>query len=158
MGSVIRSLPLLLAACATAAVACPPAAAPGAASPEGRWTIAAVEGRPVRGLWIALGGEGIGTVTRAGDGLRVASPQPPSRAYLGCNDWHPNGWARDGNTLTMGVEMSHRTERGCDAARMTLDDAALAILMAPMAIAFDGSGRLRLSNARGTLDLVRETP
>jgi heat shock protein HslJ len=123
---------------------------------QGRWTITAVNGRQVSGLWLELGGEGLGTVTKKGNALFVASPQPPTQAYLGCNNWHPNGWSRNGDKLSLGREMSHRTERGCDAATMALDDDAYAILHETMTMEFTPPNRLRLINEKGTLDLVRD--
>ena len=121
---------------------------------KGRWTITAVNGRKVTGPWLELGGEGLGTVTKKGNAIFVASPQPRTKAYLGCNDWHPNGWTRNGDKLTLGREMSHRTERGCDAATVALDDEAYAILHKTMTMEFTPPNRLRLVNDNGTLDLV----
>jgi heat shock protein HslJ len=123
---------------------------------QGRWTITAVNGRQVSGLWLELGGEGPGKVTKKGNAFFVASPQPPTQAYLGCNNWHPNSWSRNGDKLTFGREMSRRTERGCDEARMALDDEAYAILHETMTMEFTPLSRLRLINEKGTLDLVRD--
>ena len=158
-------LPLIvccvLAACSTGEVQLPPTQAevrPIVASDslQGRWSITAVNGRKVSGLWLDLGREGLGTATKKGDAIFVDSPQPSTRAYLGCNDWHPNGWSRNGDKLTMGREMSHRTERGCDEARMALDDEAYAILNETMTMEFTPPDRLRLINSFGTLELVRD--
>ena len=153
-------MPFALGACATSPI--PPAPPAAEARPvvaednlQGRWTITAVKGRQVSGLWFEFGGEGLGTVTKAGNSILVASPQPLTRAYLGCNDWHPNGWTRNGDKLTFGIEMSRRTERGCEAARMALDDDAYAILHETMTMEFTPPNRLRLINENGTLDLVR---
>ena len=153
-------LPLSLAACATAPVAPAPSAAevrPVVAEDnlQGRWTMTAVNGQQVRGLWLELGGEGLGTVTQTGNGIFVTSPQPRTRAFLGCNDWHPNGWTRNGDKLTLGREMSHRTELGCDAVTMALDDEAYAILSETITMEFTPPSHLRLVNEHGTLDLVR---
>ena len=114
-----------------------------------------VDAGPANGLWLELGAEGLGSVTRTGNGLLVGSPQPRTRAFLGCNDWHPNGWTRNGDKLTLGREMSFRTERGCDAATMALDDKAFAILNLTMTMEFTPPDQLRLVNEIGTLDLVR---
>jgi heat shock protein HslJ len=122
---------------------------------QGRWIITAVNGRHVSGLWLQLGGEGLGTVTRTADIILVGSPKPLTRAYLGCNDWHPNGWTRNGDKLAFGIEMSHRTERGCDAASMALDDESYAIVHETMTMEFTPPNHLRLINENGTLDLVR---
>jgi heat shock protein HslJ len=122
---------------------------------QGRWTITTVNGRQSDGLWLELGGEGIATVTKRGNSIYVASPQPQTRSYLGCNDWYPSGWTRNGDKLTLGREMSRRTERGCDAARMALDDQAYAILHETMTMELMPPNRLRLINEKGTLDLVR---
>lgn len=123
---------------------------------RGRWTIAAVNGRKVAGPWIEFGAEGLGTVTKRGNAVFVASPQPPTQTYLGCNNWYPNGWSRNGDKLTFGREMSRRTERGCDAARAALDDEAYAILIETMTIEFAPPDGLRLINENGSLDLVRD--
>ena len=123
---------------------------------QGRWIIAAVNGRQVSGLWIELGGEGAATITHKAGGVYVASPQPPTRAFLGCNEWRPSGWTRNGDKLSLGTEMSTRTERGCDTAREALDEAAYAILRRTMTMELTPPARLRLINEFGTLDLVRE--
>ena len=159
---MIRSalcLSLALAACASRPQAPPPdpAVRPVVASDslQGRWTIVAMNGHRSRNSWIEFGGEGLGTVTRRGDAVFVGSPQPPTRASLGCNDWRPNGWARNGDKLMFGVEMSSRTERGCDPATTALEDQAYAILRLPMTMELSPPGHLRLLNENGTLDLVR---
>ena len=123
---------------------------------QGRWSISAVNGRHVNGPWLDFGGEGIGTVTERGNSVFVASPQPRTKAFLGCNDWYPNGWARNGNKLAFGREMSRRTERGCDAPRMVLDDEIYAIFNAPMTMEVSPPNHLRLFNQNGTLELVRD--
>jgi hypothetical protein len=122
---------------------------------RGRWTITEVNGRPESGLWLDLGGEGLATITTRGSRIYVGSPQPPTRAYLGCNSWDPSGWAREGNKLILGREMSRRTERGCDEAREALDDEAYAILTKPLTMKFTPPNRLRLINENGTIELVR---
>lgn len=160
-------LPLTLAACAvradippSAATAGPPAAGElrSASAPDlrGRWTITEVNGRPEPGLWLELGGEGLAAITTKGNAIYVASPQPRTRAHLGCNWWYPSGWTREGDKLILGREMSMRTEVGCDEAREALDDEAFAILTKPMTMAFTPPDRLRLSNGSGTLELVRK--
>lgn len=153
-------IPLALGACATAPIAATPQVAevrPVVAEDnlQGRWTITAVNRRQVSGLWLELGGEGLGTVTKSGNAIFVASPQPLTRAHLGCNDWRPNGWTRNGDKLAFGREMSSRTERGCDAATMALDDEAYAILKEALTMELTPPNRLRLINEKGTLDLVR---
>lgn len=167
---MVRLAPLLLAltlaACAVGADTAPPPADAGWAAAEevgpsptpdlrGRWTITAVNGRPQSGLWLELGGEGLAKITTKGSGVYVGSPQPPTRAYLGCNWWDPSGWTRSGNNLTLGVEMSRRTERGCEAAREALDDEAYAILRKPLTMEFIPPNRLHLANGGGTLELIR---
>lgn len=153
-------LSLALAACASGPVSLPPPDAevrPVVAtdSLQGRWTITAVNGRPSGNLWLDLGGEGLATITTVKDAVFVASPQPPTRAHLGCNDWYPSGWTRNGDKLTLGREMSHRTERGCDAATIALEVEAYAILNKTMTMEFIPPDRLRLVNENGTLELVR---
>ena len=153
-------LPFALAACAQSPGSLPPPEAevrPVTAkdSLQGRWTIVAIDGRRTGHLWIEFGGEGLGTVTQTDRGIMVGSPQPRTRAYLGCNDWHPNGWARNGDKLTFGVEMSFRTERGCDPATMALEDRAYAILSKTMTMELTPPNRLRLINESGTLELIR---
>ena len=153
-------LPLALAACASAPV---PISTPDTEvrpvvatdSLQGRWTIARVNGRQVTGLWLELGGEGSANITKTGNAIFVASPQPPTRADLGCNRWTPSGWTRNGDKLTLGREMSTRTEMGCDAVTATLDDEAYAILSKTMTMEFTPPNFLRLINESGTLDLVR---
>jgi len=154
-------LPLALAACSSGSVSLPPPDAevrPVVANDglQGRWTITAVNGRQGNGLWLELGGEGLGTLTKTGSGIFVGSPQPRTRAYLGCNDWRPNGWTRNGDKLTLGTEMSFMSERGCDAATMALETEAYAILRKTMTMEFTPPDRLLLINENGTLQLVRE--
>lgn len=163
-------LPLLfiLAGCTTSPVPVPPpttmvqpvapATRPVVANDalNGRWSIVAVNGTTSPGLWLDLGGEGLGTVTRTANGIFVGSPQPRTEANLGCNTWHPNGWAGNGDKLTLGTEMSVRTERGCDPATMALEERAYAILSRAMTMEFTPPTRLRLVNEHGTVDLVRE--
>ena len=122
---------------------------------QGRWAIASVNGQPAKGLWLEFGGEGRAAITERNGALFVASPQPPTSAFLGCNNWYPSGWTRNGDKLVLGVAMSHRTERGCDVATMTLDDAAYAILTKAMTMELTPPDRLRLINESGTIDLVR---
>ena len=160
MDRLVLFAAIALAACSTANVTIP--AIPSEVRPvvasdslQGRWTITAVNGRQVSGLWIELGGEGLATITKRGNGIFVASPQPLTRAYLGCNDWHPSGWTRNGDKLTLGTEMSRRTERGCDEATMALDEGAYVILHQTMTMEFNPPNHLRLINEKGTLDLVR---
>jgi heat shock protein HslJ len=164
MVRLVLLLPLTLAACADRPVSLPTLASrsvvedirPAAMHDlQGRWTITAVNGRQATGLWVELGGEGLGTVTSTESGIFVGSPQPRTRAYLGCNDWRPNGWTRKGDKLTLGTEMSSRTERGCDRASMALDEEAYAILRKTMTMEFTPPNRLRLINENGTLELVR---
>lgn len=165
MARLALLLSLTLVACAIRADT-PPSPAGGRPAAEeirptpnpdlrGRWTVTAVNGRPESGLWLELGGEGLATITTKANGIYVGSPQPPTRAYLGCNWWTPSGWNRSGGKLTLGREMSRRTERGCDAAREALDDAAYAILTRPMTMELVSPNRLRLSNENGTLELSR---
>ena len=160
----MRAVPILfvvLTACASVPVSPPPPnteVRPIVAKDDlrGRWTIASVNGRQVNGLWIELGGEGPATVTRRADGgLNVGAPQARSRAYLGCNYWRPNGWTRNGDKLTLGREMSSRTEMGCDAPTAALDDEVYTILSKTMTMEFTPPNRLRLINENGTLDLLR---
>ena len=122
---------------------------------QGRWTITRVSGRQVTGLWLELGGEGLAKITKTGNAIFVASPQPPTRADLGCNRWTPSGWTRNGDKLTLGREMSSRTEMGCDAVTAALDEEAYAILSRTMTMEFTPPNRLRLINESGTLHLVR---
>jgi len=122
---------------------------------QGRWTINQVNGEQVTGLWLELGGEGAAIITNSGNAIFVALPQPETKAFLGCNNWHPSGWSRSGDKLTLGTELSHRTERGCDAATMAIDDAAYAILRGTMTMELTPPNQLRLISANGSLELVR---
>lgn len=166
MVRLVLLLPLTVGACSARADIPPPPASAGRPVAEepratftpdlrGRWTITEVNGRPKSGLWVDLGGEGLATITKRGSGVYVASPQPPTRTFLGCNSWDPSGWTREGNELVLGREMSRRTERGCDEATEALDDEAFAILTKPMTMEFTPPNRLRLINENGTLELVR---
>ena len=157
----VAILCVVLTACASDPVSLPPPntdVRPVVAKDDlrGRWTITSVNGRPVNGLWIELGGEGPVSVTRRADGgMNIGAPQLRSRAYPGCNYWHPNGWTRNGDKLTLGREMSLRTEMGCDTATTALDDEAYAVLTRTMTMEFTPPSRLRLINENGTLDLLR---
>lgn len=167
MVHLVLLLTLTLAACAVRADTPPSPASAGRPTAEevrptvtsdfrGRWTVTAVNGRPESGLWLELGGEGLATITTKGSGIYVGSPQPPTRAYLGCNWWDPSGWTRSGDKLTLGLEMSRRTERGCDTATEALEDEAYAILSNTMTVEFALPNRLRLANKNGTLELIRK--
>lgn len=125
---------------------------------RGRWTIAEVNSRPVSGLWLELGGEGLATINKVGNSVYVNSPQPQTRAYLGCNWWDLSGWSRAGDMLILGIEASRRTERGCDSAKEALDDEAYALLAKKMSIEFTSPDRLRLVNDNGTMQLIRAAP
>jgi heat shock protein HslJ len=156
------SLMLALALSACTAVSSPAATAGPEVRPvvahdrlAGRWAVAVVGGRPARGAWIEFGGEGLAKITTVGNAIYVASPQPPTRAFLGCNDWYLSGWTRNGDKLTLGVEMSHRTERGCDPVAEALEETAYGILSLPLTMELTPPGHLRLINERGTVDLVR---
>lgn len=122
---------------------------------RGRWAITSVNGRQGNGLWLELGGEGPGTVTKRGDTLLVGSPLPHTRAILGCNEFRPNGWTRNGDKLTLGIAMSFMTERGCDPATMAVEAEAHAILSRTMTMQLTPPNRLRLVNEKGSLELVR---
>jgi len=122
---------------------------------QGRWRITAINGRQVSRLWLELGGEVQATITTTRNAVFVTSPQPLTKAFLGCNDWYPSGWTRNGDKLILGVEMSHRTERGCDSVTEAVDDKAYAILRETMTMEFTPPSHLRLINAIGTLDLDR---
>jgi hypothetical protein len=154
-------LPLLLAACSTAPAPLPPPDAdvrPVVASDRlaGRWTISAVNGTSVSGPWLELGGEGAGAVTpRADGGVDMESPQPPTRAYLGCNNLLLSGWTRNGDKLVVGSSWSTITEIGCAPPVMAIEEQARAILRLPMTMELTPPARLRLINEAGTLDLVR---
>ena len=52
--------------------------------------------------------------------------------------------------------MSFKTERGCDPARMALEDQAYAILSKSVKMEFTPPRRVRLINEEGTLDLLRD--
>ena len=155
---LVLILALAIAACSTVPHS-PKRAGVGSAVPQvdlrGRWVITSVNGRQAKGLWLELGGEGLATITTVKNAIFVASPRPPTQAFLGCNNWYPSGWTRTGDKLILGTEMSRRTERGCDAATMALDDEAYAILHNSMAMELTAADCLRLVNEQGTLQLAR---
>ena len=153
-------LPLALAACASDPVSLPPPVAEVRPvvvkdSLQGPWTVTAVNGKPSNGLWLNLGGEGLATVTKTDSGVFIGSPQPPTRAYLGCNTLHLNGWTRNGDKLTLGTDYAPMTQRGCDPATMALETQAYTILVKTMTVEFTPPSRLRLINENGTVELVR---
>jgi heat shock protein HslJ len=124
---------------------------------QGRWTIAEVNGQPATGLWLDLGGEGVGTVTRLSDGgIAFGSPEPRTSAYLGCNTFHPNGWTRNGDKMMLATEGALMTERGCDPSRLATETRAREILGKPMTMELIPPDRLRLINEAGALELVRQ--
>jgi heat shock protein HslJ len=154
-------LPLLLAACASAPAPLPPPDAevrPVVAQDrlEGRWTITAVNGRPVSRLFLELGAEGLPVVERRADGgMNIGRPGPATIAMLGCNKLRLNGWTRNGDKLMLGIDGSTKTEMGCDPATMAAEEQTHAILRRPMTMEFTPPARLRLINEAGTLELVR---
>jgi heat shock protein HslJ len=171
MNRSILLLPLLLAACARHPAPLPPPPDSGlspAATAEvrpvvsqdniqGRWTITAVNGKAVKGLYLELGGEGPGAVaTRADGGSNMESPQPPTSAHLGCNKLRLSGWSRNGDKLFVGTAWSMKTEIGCDPATMAIEEQTHAILRLAMTMELTPPDRLRLINEKGTLDLVRQ--
>lgn len=92
---------------------------------------------------------------RADGGINIGSPQPPTSAFLGCNNLHLTGWDRNGDKLNLGLEGSHKTERGCDAVTTALEEQAYAVLRKSMTMEFTPPGGLRLINEQGTLELKR---
>lgn len=122
---------------------------------QGRWAITEVSGQPANGLWLELGGEGPVTITQSERGTLIGAPQPATKAYLGCNNLHLNGWTRNGDKLSHGIEYSVITQRGCDDATMAIEKRAHAILSKTMTMELTPPDRLRLINEHGTLDLVR---
>jgi heat shock protein HslJ len=167
MNRLALLLPLALAACARPEAALTPPAEPVAPAEvrpvvasdvlQGRWTVTAVNGKAASRLWLELGAEGPTIVAqRADGGINIGGQQPPTVASLGCNTLRLNGWSRNGDKLVLGIEGSSKTEMGCDAATMTLEQQAHAILRLPMTMELTPPARLRLINEAGTLDLVRE--
>ena len=135
MGAVLAGLGL--AACAQAI---PPASPPlAAASVEGKWQVVAVNGRPTPGS--------------------ITIEPPLLRANFGCNDGR--GSARiEGNRLVIVMAMAV-TERGCmnldggPADSMLHEAEGFRIASRAMQVTSYGPDRVRLSNAAGTIDLVR---
>ena len=100
---------------------------------DGRWTVTAVNGRQVAGLWLEL------STGRA--------------SYsLGCNSGGGE-LSRNGDKLF--IDKAFLTERGCDAAREGTERQAIAVLRAAMTMELTEPNRLRLVNEFGTIDLVR---
>lgn len=153
-------LPLALAACASVPEPAPqpveevrPVVAQDKL--QGRWTIVAVNGKASPGLWLELGGEGIGAITQTGNAVYVATPLPETEAMLGCNWWRPNGWSRNGDKLSFGLEMSTMTERGCDPEVIALEELTYSILRKTLTMEMTPPDRMRLINEVGSVDLVR---
>lgn len=123
---------------------------------EGRWLIQAVNGRPTNNLWLKLGGEGSAIMTKRSDGgINIGSPQPPTKAFLGCNDLYLTGWTRNGDKLSLSIEGSMKTERGCDAVTVALEEQAHEIFRKAMTMEFHAPSDLRLINEVGTLTMKR---
>ncbi|QDP19804.1 META domain-containing protein [Sphingomonas xanthus] len=159
MNRLALLLPLALSACLGPTAAVDPAREVRPVTVQdrlqGRWAIVAVDGRPSGGLSLTLGAQGLATAAGSGPGTASASPQPPSSAYLGCNELRIGGWARNGDKLTLGTDHATITERGCDPATMALEERAHAILRKTLTMELTPPDRLRLINEVGTLDLVR---
>jgi heat shock protein HslJ len=155
----VHLLLLLLAACASTPAPLPPPDAD--VRPvvqgdriEGRWTITAVNGRPVTGAWLELGAQGPPVVEKRADGgFNIGRPGPQTGANFGCNSFFNNGWTRNGDKLTLGA--GGNTERGCDEPLMQIEEQAGSIIRRPMTMEFTPPSRLRLINEAGTLDLFR---
>jgi heat shock protein HslJ len=122
---------------------------------KGRWTITAVNGMIVQGMWLELGAEGAPLVERRPDGgFNIGRPGLRTGAYFGCNSFFSNGWTRNGDKLTLGPGGS--TERGCDEPVMRIEEQGGRILRLPMTMELTPPNALRLVNEAGTLDLVRD--
>ncbi|WP_300974192.1 META domain-containing protein [Sphingomonas sp. LHG3406-1] len=131
-------LPLLLAACASGPVPLPPPDAD--VRPvvqkdnlDGRWTIAALNGRAISGMSVEFTG-------------------PSMRVALACNGGAAT-ITRNGDKLFL--QQLALTERGCEPERMQVDEQAAAVLRQPMTMELTPPDRLRLINAGGIIDLVR---
>jgi heat shock protein HslJ len=123
---------------------------------EGHWTIMTVNGRRVSWLFLELGYEGPPIVIRgAASRVNIGRPGHATVANLGCNKLRLNGWTRNGDRLMLGVEGSTKSEMGCDAATMAVEEQAHGILRLPINMEFTPPARLRLINEAGTLELVR---
>lgn len=163
MHKIAFMLPFALAACvsAPAILTRSPLAeearpAVGNENLRGRWVISAVDGQPTTQLWLELGQEGTVAMTKRADGgINIGSPQPPTSAFLGCNNLQLTGWTRNGDKLSLGLEGSMKTKRGCDAATIALEERAYAILRTVMTMDFDAPGELRLISEKGNLNLKR---
>ena len=132
-------LPLLLVACATAPTPFHPPEAdvrPVVAADvlDGRWSIAAVDGRAAQGM----------VIDWQADRLRLT---------LACNSGSATA-SRNGDKLSVGgIAM---TERACEPARMALDDRVAATLREGVTMEFTPPASLRLVGSGGSLDLVRD--
>ena len=100
---------------------------------DGRWTIKAVNGQEVGGLW-----------------LELANTQ--ATYQLGCNSGGGD-LSRNGDKLF--IDKALLTQRGCDAARLAVEEQAIKVIRAAMTMEFTEPDRLRLVNEWGTIDLVR---
>lgn len=100
---------------------------------DGRWTIAAVNGRALSGVSLTL--------------------QGGAAAYrLACNSG-AGKVSRNGDKLFL--TDAALTEMACDAGRMQIDSEVINVLRVAMTMELTPPDRLRLVNEAGTLDLVR---
>lgn len=101
---------------------------------DGRWTIAAVDGKAVTGLSMEFSGTTLS-------------------ARLACNGGSGTV-SRNGDKLVLDRLMM--TERACAPAVQRIDDLALAVLRLPMTMELSPPSKLRLINESGSIDLVRQ--
>ncbi len=104
----------------------------------GRWMVATIDGRAVR----------------AGERFQlVVTPTAVSTEGL-CNDLRGR-YALDGGRLVPDGPPWPRSERGCAAERMALEDRVYAVMVDQPLVSFPARGRLRLTSARASIELVR---
>lgn len=105
---------------------------------DGRWAIVAVNGRAASQLFADF---------------HLSAAPPRIAVQLGCNSGS-GGAVRNGDKLF--ITDLGTTEMACDPGRMQLDAEMLGILREPMTMELSPPNGLRLVNAGGTLDLVRQ--
>jgi len=131
MRGVVAFSLLALSACATE-----PLAPDTNMDPRGRWTVVAVDGE----------------ATPGGTGFAFTIEPPRGSARFGCNSGSGDLAVERGYLVTGNWVV---TAAACQPERMRFEHKGFDILAQPVAIEVRSAGRIRLSNRRGSIDLVR---